>query len=192
MTRRRIENCVDLADVLELVSCDCVTGVIRWRERPVTNWRIKAWNKRFAGKPILRSPGSARRQIPLTIGGIKYTVLVHRLIWAAHHGEWLPVDVEIDHRDRNPDNNGIANLRMADRFQNSRNRGLVASNTSGFKGVYWIPKLEKWLAGIGVDGAFVRLGLFCDRIQGAQAYDEAAVVYHGEFAVTNKTLGLLP
>ena len=37
----------------------------------------------------------------------------------------------------------------------------------------------------------IHIGYFRDPIEGAKAYDEAALKYFGEFAVTNESLGLL-
>lgn len=188
---RRIEDHVDLDDVLALVRCDCASGIVYWREREVTNWRIKAWNKRFAGTSAGQPNSKGRVQIPITIGGVKYFVLRHRLIWAAFENEWLPTDVQLDHRDRQHQNDTISNLRPSTLENNAKNRSLGKNNTSGYKGVYWIKKTSRWLAAVCVDKKFVRLGYFVDVKDAARAYDAGAEKYHREYAATNSKLGLL-
>lgn len=47
---------------------------------------------------------------------------VHRLVVSAAIGFWLPRSVEVDHIDRNPSNNTLANLRAVSSQDNIRNR----------------------------------------------------------------------
>ncbi|GFM52032.1 endonuclease [Pseudomonas cichorii] len=56
---------------------------------------------------------------------------VHRLIWEMHYGP-IPDGLIIDHRDGNPANNLISNLRLSDTKRN-------ALNVTGNKG-RWLPK----------------------------------------------------
>jgi hypothetical protein len=84
--------------------------------------------------------------------------------------------------------NSRCNLRFATHLENCRNRGIRASNTSGFKGVSWHTKLKKWRARISpAPGKILSLGLFAaDRKEeAARAYDRAAIQHHGEFARLN-------
>lgn len=90
-----------------------------------------------------------------------------------------------DHKDQNGLNNRRDNLRPADKGQNSANVGRRADNTSGYKGVGWHRPSGKWSARIAVDGKRRHLGRFADPIEAAKAYDRAALVAFGEFAVLN-------
>jgi hypothetical protein len=54
--------------------------------------------------------------------------LASRICWALHHG-FDPIGYEIDHIDRNPDNNRIANLRLVTRSGNNRNREKKVAST---------------------------------------------------------------
>lgn len=88
-----------------------------------------------------------------------------------------------DHRDRNGLNNQRANLRAATTAQNSRNTGLRANNSSGFKGVH--ATRGRWRAVLRVDGRRHHLGYFATAEAAGRAYDAAAVDLCGEFAWLN-------
>ncbi|HEY7297856.1 MAG TPA: HNH endonuclease [Xanthobacteraceae bacterium] len=115
--------------------------------------------------------------VRIQIDGAIYAA--HRLAWLYVHGKHPTA--EIDHRNGNPADNRIANLRECSRWQNARNRG--GRSPSGFKGVS--ADRSKWRARIKVDGRIINLGLFSTPKLAADAYDRAALLYHGEFARTN-------
>jgi hypothetical protein len=92
----------------------------------------------------------------------------------------------VDHKDRNATlDNRESNLRIATVAQNCHNQGLRTNNTSGFKGVYFDRTKGRWRARIQVNGKSTPLGYFATSIEAARAYNEAAVKFHGEFAVVN-------
>lgn len=97
----------------------------------------------------------------------------------------------VDHIDGNKLNNQKSNLRKCTKLENSRNRNLDKRNKSGYKGVNWDGRDEKWRASITVNGKAKWLGLFADPIEAAMSYDLAARKYFGLFAKTNKDMGLL-
>lgn len=99
--------------------------------------------------------------------------------------------VEVDHEDHAGLNNQRHNLRKATHAQNQHNTRPRADNTSGYKGVHWHKGAEKWQARIAVDGKSKSLGLFIRKEDAKLAYDAAAIEYHGQFACTNESLGLL-
>ena len=88
-------------------------------------------------------------EVNITIRGKPTKFLAHRIIFYLHHG-FMPKLV--DHVDRNPQNNSISNLRVADKKLNAINTGLPKNNTSGVKGVSWNKACGKWSAQIKVDG----------------------------------------
>ena len=103
----------------------------------------------------------------------------HRLIFMMHYG-YFPE--EVDHKDNNPSNNKIENLRAATHKDNMRNTKFQKDNKTGVKGVTWDKSKNKWQAGIGVNDKFKLVGRF-DTIEDAEkAIKEARKKYHGEFA----------
>lgn len=114
------------------------------------------------------------------INGIRY--YIHRLIFLYHNGYFPPV---VDHKDQDPRNNTIANLRAATRRQNQQNRRLRPNMTSKFKGVCKPAGKDQWLATIIVEGKQLRLGWFDTETEGAKAYNTAAKKHFGDFASLN-------
>lgn len=110
--------------------------------------------------------------------------LIHRLIFVYVYGRW---PTQIDHVNGVRSDNRIENLRECTYTQNHGNKGLNRNNTSGFKGVCYCRKDRAWIA----DLAGSRLGNFRTKELAAAAYDRAAILYYGDFALTNKSLGLL-
>jgi hypothetical protein len=118
--------------------------------------------------------------------------LAHRFIFGL-----TAEDPDVDHIDRNGLNNKRSNLRLDTNKQNNQNVNLRSSNSTGFIGVCLINKKSKpkYMAYISVNKKRKYLYYFPFTEEGkrkaALAYDEAALKYHGEFAVTNESLGLI-
>jgi hypothetical protein len=112
-------------------------------------------------------------------GGKQRTIMFHREVMGATRNR------PVDHRDGNGLNNARDNLRLCTFAQNSRNARRSRSNTSGYKGVSWSSRHRLYRAYITVDRRKMSLGYFAEAIDGAKAYDAAAVTYFGEFARTN-------
>jgi hypothetical protein len=93
---------------------------------------------------------------------------------------------EVDHRDGNKLDNRKNNLRIGNRSQNSANKKLYCTNTSGFKGVTYCKQNCKWRAQITVNYKNKNLGYFTDILDAARAYNTAAKSAFGEFARLNE------
>lgn len=104
-------------------------------------------------------------------------LLVHRIIWAMHHGRWPKA--EIDHIDCDPSNNRLENLREATHAQNASNRKPYAAVA---KGVH--PTSCGFKAHITVNGKHYHIGHFKTVEQASAAYAARAVEAFGEFART--------
>jgi hypothetical protein len=140
----------------------------------------------FWKNPILRSKmkpgdraGTLKKDGRLAITIHSKIFSVHRLIFLMHHN-WLPK--EIDHIDCNPTNNNIENLRPATRSENSSNRGLMANNTSGIKGVTWHRTSNKWEASCQVNKKRVKIGYFEELSEAEKVVKSFREQHHGAYA----------
>lgn len=120
----------------------------------------------------------AQCRVPRSGSTPRTTKRMHRLIRPDIMGH-------IDHIDGNGLNNTRANLRPATTSQNMWNSPRRQDNTSGFKGVSYFRNDALWFAQIVVNRKTIYLGSFRDKLDAARAYDEAAVLYFGEFARPN-------
>ena len=110
--------------------------------------------------------------------------MTHRIVWALHTGHW-PED-QIDHINGIRSDNRPCNLREASNSSNAKNKGMCVRNTSGKKGVSWVPHLGKWKSEITVDKKRKYLGVYTDINDAAKAYDEAADKLFLEFRRQNE------
>lgn len=90
----------------------------------------------------------------------------HRLVYLLQY-KVLPELV--DHRDRNPSNNNINNLRAANKRINAINTGLPNNNRSGVKGVSWHKAGKKWTAQINNKGVKYHLGSYNNLLDAVEA-----------------------
>lgn len=115
----------------------------------------------------------------LRIDKSKRTVLfMHRLLMSAPFGQ------QIDHKNGYRNDNRRSNLRYATARQNSINRKIQKTNTSGFVGVHYYKKYDKWLANISVNYKRIHLGYFTNLQDAIIARQEAEVKYFGDFRPT--------
>ena len=95
------------------------------------------------------------------------------------------VSEEVDHINNNGLDNQKANLRLCTHSQNLKNQRMGKNNKCGYKGVHWHKKNKKWRAVIYSDGKRIDCGCYSSITEAAQAYNLAALKYHGEFARLN-------
>jgi len=173
--------------LMELVTYNKDDGKFFWNVRPRDHFNSdrdhKIWNTKHSLSEI-RNPDK-RGYLYLNLNGKRYPL--HKLAWLYVYGHYPNV---VDHKNRKVNDNRIENLRVASNADNVRNQSLKKSNTSGFKGVHFSKQKNKWIANIRTDTGRVHLGFFSCKLEAAKAYDNAAYKYHGEFAMTNKDLGL--
>jgi len=109
--------------------------------------------------------------------------LMHRIVMKAKKG------ILIDHVNLNKLDNQKSNLRFCTSSQNSIHMPKSRKTKSGFKGVFYYPwncKSRPWQVGIGVNRKYKYIGAFATVEEAAEAYNKAAIKYHGEFAYLNK------
>lgn len=132
--------------------------------------------------------------VRLSTSGVAYA---RRYIWDGRiaHPQYLHTLLTglplVDHEDGDGLNNCRCNLRDTGNSGNGANSGKRRDGlTSRFKGVSRHLK-GGWQVTIRKDGHRKWLGRFDVEEDAARAYDRAAVELHGEFARTNKMMGLL-
>jgi hypothetical protein len=103
----------------------------------------------------------------------------HRLAWLYMTGDWPKNDIDHINRERN-DNKWI-NLRNATPSQNHMNKATPKSNTSGYRGVSFNKLVKKWTAQIKINRKKIHLGCFACKEEAAKSYEKAAKVIYGEF-----------
>lgn len=148
-------------DLRKLLDYDPHTGVITRKTR---------WGSKGPGSV----PGGISPQGYRQIGVYGRTYPAHRLAWLLTYGVW-PAD-DIDHINRNRDDNRITNLRLATRSENLHNTGAQPNNTSGHKGVNWHKRACKWEARICVHRKQKHLGFYAnieDAINARRAAENA-------------------
>lgn len=158
------------------LSQEVVKELFDYHEDGYLTWKTKrnGINKNMAVGYVDKTTGYLRAKI----NGSSYRI--HRIVFLWHHG-FLP-DV-IDHKDNNPLNNKIENLRPANASQNNWNSVARVTNTSGFKGVSWHKQKLKWCASIGLANAKKKwLGAYKTPEEAHEAYKQAAIKHFGEFA----------
>ena len=99
-------------------------------------------------------------------------VLMHILLGFKYH----------DHKNRNPLDNRIENLRPATFQENSRNSSLRKNNSSGIVGVTWDKSRSKWRAYISVNNQQTCLGYFSNKEDAIRVRLMTEMNAFGEFA----------
>jgi hypothetical protein len=133
--------------------------------------------KAVKGSPVFTVIGTVTQK------GYRVTVVdgksyrVHHLVWMYHHGHFVP---ELDHINRNRDDNKIENLRPC---THSQNLGNARARVHKYKGVTFCKATQKWRAQLNG-----HLGRFNTIEEAAIAYNKAATKHFGEFAHLNKVM----
>lgn len=104
-------------------------------------------------------------------------------------GEFLigpaPEGKQLDHANRISTDNRRCNLRHCTRQQNLMNRGKRKGTAFKFKGIKW--SYAGYSAQIVFNSINHYLGTFKTQDESANAYNEAAIKFFGEYAALNKT-----
>lgn len=95
-------------------------------------------------------------------------------------------DPHVDHINGDGLDNRRSNLRLDINGQNNQNAAMSKNNTSGYKGVTYDKKNDKWVAQIAVKRKHITIGRFQTPKEAAIAYNEAALLHFGEFAKLNE------
>lgn len=135
--------------------------------------RKKDEHGRVVNRPCGIKPGN-HGYGRVSIDGKLY--LTHRVIWLWYYGTWP--EHEIDHINQNKMDNRIENLRPATRSENMQNIGMKSNNSTGYPGVYFHKRDNKYQAQIAVNNKKIYLGLFASAEEAFEAYMIAKIKYH--------------
>lgn len=91
-----------------------------------------------------------------------------------------PDGVQVDHINRNKLDNRRVNLRFATSLEQQINIGLRSDNTSGFRGVCWCKRTNKFQSYIKLNGINHYLGRYTDIKHAIEARCNAEVKLYGE------------
>lgn len=185
--RSRIANRPSIEQLRTIFDYDPVLGLLIWKHRSVTCRGDAIFNGTHAGKTAGAPHQGGYLQVGFTIDGVKYKALVHRVLFALHHGYWCDF---VDHENNDRADNRLDNLRNATSSGNNSNRNC-ATGKFGLKGVYLHVCTGRYFSQICHNGHHHYLGIFDDPLEAARAYDVKAVELHGAFAKTNAMMGLL-
>ena len=163
--------------LIEMLHYEPETGDFFWKKSPTGS--VKAGNK--AGTSCKGKLDTTYFRLKLD-GKFYY---LHNLAWFYVNKTWP--SALIDHVNGN--SNAINNLREASHAQNSAYRRVTPNKKHGFKGV--ASSRYQFVARIWLNGRNKILGYFATAQEAALAYDQAALELFGEFALTNKKLGLI-
>lgn len=153
---------LDVAEVRRLFTYDPATGELRWRVPSGT---------RAAGD----SAGTLRTTGYITVCYRGKGYVVHRLAWVLVHGNW-PTG-QIDHINRNKQDNRLANLRDVSGYINQQNQFAPrARNKLRIRGVS--KARNRFQAKIYAEGRQVFIGSFATAEEAQQAYLAAKRKYH--------------
>jgi hypothetical protein len=96
-----------------------------------------------------------------------------------------PKGMETDHINHNRLDNQRHNLRICNHGQNSLNRKVYKSNTSGHKGVIWYKDRKRWGVQINFRNERIHLGFYKDMNEAINIRNNKAKELFGEFASEN-------
>jgi hypothetical protein len=108
-------------------------------------------------------------------------VLLHRFVTGAEKGQ------VVDHISGNVFDNRKCNLRICGHSQNMWNQKIPRNNTSGYKGVRFVPKamINPWRATISKKGKNFHIGCYASAEDAARAYDARSLELFGDYARLN-------
>lgn len=142
---------VSIELIQEYFSYEPNTGILRWKKS--SQARIKVGD----------IAGSNHSGKGLRVHFLGEKFMVHRIIWACFYGKWP--QYWLDHKDGNPFNNKLDNLRETTASQNSAN-----SDWGLGKGVQKIAGYDRYRARIRFEGKLIHIGYFSNEQEAKSAY----------------------
>jgi hypothetical protein len=117
----------------------------------------------------------------ISVGGRATPLHLHRAILGLKYGDKKMVD----HKNQNGLDNRRVNLRITTAAINNYNCRMRKTNKSGFRGVCWKERYQKWHAQISFGGKVLHCGYFYTAEEAARAYDSNSEKLWGDNAFLN-------
>lgn len=121
------------------------------------------------------------KYVNLYTNGKSKTLTVHKLV-ANSFIENPENKLCIDHKNRNTLDNYLSNLRWATRSENMQNKSKMKNNTSGFIGVSFCKRSNKWVAYYTLNSKRKHIGYYETKELASEAYQAKIKIVFGEFA----------
>lgn len=102
-------------------------------------------------------------------------ILMHRLILDVSEND------SVDHIEHNTYDNRKEKMRVVTHDKNMLNKNVYKNNTSGYHGVTWNKRDQKWVVRIQINKSQVELGRFNDKDVAVSVRKDAEKEYYGEF-----------
>jgi hypothetical protein len=139
----------------------------------LSNWNWSAhWEKNT--KSFIAYRGTEK-------GGRQKAIKMHRFIMGV-----TDPNIKVDHENHDTMDNRWTNLRKCNNAQNLFNCRKSSNNTSGFKGVSYVPRIKKYRSYITVNQKAKHLGYFDTAEAAFERRKEEAEILHGEFACSGE------
>jgi len=144
-------------------------------------WSGLVWKIGRRGTKGIGSVAGYKSPAATTPGRFDWQLMVDGRIYTASRIVYLmangvdPGELQVDHKDRNPLNNNVENLRLGDRVLQGHNRGSRSDNTSGSVGVCWDKKAGKWQAHFCNERKRLLLGRYTCKIEAARVYNNKVI-----------------
>ena len=104
-----------------------------------------------------------------------YLARAHRLAWLYIYG-YTPKE-HIDHINHDRADNRIVNLREVNNRANHKNKKMNPRNKSGYNGVHYNKRDERWVAQITSGDKIIHLGVFKSKADAIETRKEADIIY---------------
>lgn len=152
---------------------------------PRNDIQFKCGNKSAGHISTLHKDGYESWIVKVSYKGKGCNLLCSRVILLLKN-KYLTENKFADHKDGNPMNNKVNNLRESTPSQNCMNRKIQKNSISGHPGVCWHKLTQKWQVRIRCNCKTYYFGLYKNKKDAIKVAIEATNKLHGEFSRGNR------